>query len=510
MHPINALDQMNDLFLCHTGADKDWTRRLGELLEHHQIGNRQVKVFFDEWDIDYGTNIIAQIDKGLKESNYVGLVLTPAMLKADWPNAEWQSQVMDDPTGKKGRILPLLLQKFDPQSGAPIELPFVLKTLKRFDFTKEQNFQREFDRLLRRISGLPPTRGAARQGRRGLGSAINVVAVPGQETPDAIEESLPSNLFPVTEKPEFLFSDTTSVKAKKEVWNKVKGTTPPFFLFGDRLYSFLPADAPKNIFKPFLSGKEPKTEKTADWLADHDKAWQVIGLLNAGLKQRCYQLKIWTPKSDPRLFYPPIFGDAPPRTFSWGIGRRRTLAIMHESTKKGGSAFGVHMAARMRFIPLGSRLYLLIEPAWMFTTDGIRPVEGKDMGVFSTKWGGREKNAAVLRNVLMWGLLIAEGKRDIEINLGNPTTQAIVKVQSVPSHTKISVGIFGDEIRLDRILGGENAGEQQTEATLADEAQELKTIGDLALIGEPPEDMDGSEAADELTDENGEELPLGF
>lgn len=60
----SGLASMNDLFLCHTGADKCWTRDLGKLLEQQKIGNRFIKVFFDEWDIDYGTNIIAKIRKG--------------------------------------------------------------------------------------------------------------------------------------------------------------------------------------------------------------------------------------------------------------------------------------------------------------------------------------------------------------------------------------------------------------------------------------------------------------
>jgi hypothetical protein len=183
---------------------------------------------------------------------------------------------------------------------------------------------------------------------------------------------------------------------------------------------------------------------------------------------------------------------------------------MHESKKKGGGEFGVHMAARMRFIQLGPKLYLLVEPAWMFTTDGIKPIEGKEMGVFSTKWGGREKNASVLRNVLMWGLLISDGKREIEINIGAEASRVVAKIQSVPSHTRINVGIPGDEIRLDRILAGEGAGEQR-EQTAPDDVQELKKIADLALIGEPSDRADDeASAAESLEDEDGEELSFGF
>jgi hypothetical protein len=164
--------------------------------------------------------------------------------------------------------------------------------------------------------------------------------------------------------------------------------------------------------------------------------------------------------------------------------------MMKKSTKDDDGSFGVHMAARMRFILLGAKLWLLIDPAWMFTTDGVNAVEAREMGVFSTKWGGREKNAALLRNVLMWGLLVAKGEREIRINVATEQAPLLVRLQSVPAHTRVAVGIFGDKIRLDRILRGQGAGEQ-----LEDEdsgAKELDAIANLALLGEPADD----EAAD--------------
>ena len=494
--PVN-----HDLFLCHTGADKDWSRWLATALEDHQIGNRPIKVWFDEWDIDYGLNIITKIDEGLRESRYVGLVLSPAMIRAPWPTIEWQSQIMDDPAGKSGRIIPLLLKKFD-ENGAPIELPFILKPLKRFDFTEPKKHQKELNRLVRKLSDLLPLRGAQKHARARLGSALGAPGESGQEAPDAIEEALSSNLLPVTELPKTLFSDVTTAQRKQDVWDKVKGRTPPFFLHAQRLYSFV-APSAKNVFKPFLVGSDPKSEPTAKWLLDPVRAKEVVGMLNAGLRQHCHDLHIWTAKRDRGLFYPPIFGSAAPRKFTWGTGKFRTLAIMKASTKEGGTSFGVHMAARMRFMLLGQALYLLIVPAWMFTMDGVRAVEGKQMGVFSTRWGGRERNAALLRNVLMWGLLIAEGQREIAINLGTEAAEAYVKVQSVPAHTRTNVGIFGDSIRLDRILSGEGAGERK-------DAEELEEIANLALLGEPTEDDDEGRTLDDPDEANAQALSLGL
>jgi hypothetical protein len=427
------------------------------------------------------------------------------MVKADWPTAEWQSQVMDDPTGKKGRILPLLLHKFDFETGAPIELPFVLRMLKRFDFSDPKRVEGEFQNLLRKLANLPPVRGPQAHGRRALGMAISA-SFPGQESPDVLEESLPSNLFRAIDVPLSIYGAPTGVSSKREVWDKLKGS-PPFFLYSDRLYSFIPSETLKNPFKPFFSGAANPPESTSDWLSDPDMSRQIIGILNSALREHCYELSIWTPKGGRGLFYAPISADSAPRTFTWGVGKSRTLAKMHKSTKQGRGSFGVHMAARMRFVNLTGNLYLLIEPAWMFTTDGVKPVQGTDMGVFSTKWGGREKNAAVLRNVLMWGFILANKKRDIEINVGSRAEKVYMKVRPVPSHTKINVGIFGDAIRLDRILSGEGAGEERGGAKGADE---LDRIANLALAGEPTDDDTPLEESKESEDEDGEEEELEF
>lgn len=499
-------EQVMDLFLCHTGADKEWVRMLGSRLEEHRVGLRSIEVFFDEWDIDYGANIISKIDAGLKQSRYVGLVLSPAMVKADWPTAEWQSQVMSDPAGKRGKVLPLLRHKFDPESGEPIDMPFVLAPLKRFDFTRDQDFERELSRLVRKLSDLPPARGA----KRGtLGGSIQT-AVSGQEAADHLDEVLPSNLLPVTQAPGFLYSDETSASTKREVWATVKGrSVPPFVLMKNRLVSFVPPNASERPFGNVLLGSSPRAEAMSSWMADADLRRQLVGLLNGGLREHCYHLGVFTPKKDRTQFYCPIFQDGRPREFRWGSGdgasgRARALAKM--KTRSDGSQFGVHMSAYMRFIAIGERLFLLLEPGWLFTTDGITPLEGKEVGRFSTLWGGKERNAAVLRNVLMWGLLIAEGAREIVLNLATPSAPAQLRVQSVPVHTRISVGVAGDSIRLDRILGGVGAGEVRDRTAIEgiDDDRELDDVADRAILGAlVPDNVTRSQA--EAHDQNNAE-----
>lgn len=68
--------ERRDVFLCHAWADRE-----GAALELHDLlESYGVSVWFSEKDVALGTNLIREIDRGLKMS-WIGLVLvTPAML----------------------------------------------------------------------------------------------------------------------------------------------------------------------------------------------------------------------------------------------------------------------------------------------------------------------------------------------------------------------------------------------------------------------------------------------
>lgn len=459
-----------DLFLCHTGADKEWVEKLAVRLEAESIGGRKVEVWFDKWDVDGGENILSKIELGLKRSRFVAVVLSPAMTRADWPTLEWQTQVFEDPAGKRGRILPLLRHVFDPITLEPIEIPLPLKILKRYDFSDERQFEREFQALLRRLRGQTPLRG---------GSTMAVHAdepgvVGGPEQPDEVVDSLVSNLLPVTHLPPFVFSDESSETQPGAIIDRIRPRVP-WLLNGGRLFSFCDPHAAKNPFGAILTGRLRRKEKMVDWLASEERAASAIRLLNDALRSRCRSLHVWLmPGTKEQFFF--AIPNQRPRMFRWGgSGRSRTLAKM--VTGAAGDQFGVHHAAKIRFINLGGSAYLLLQPGWTFTTDGVNPLPGKQLGVLSMRWGGKERNAAVLRNTLMWGLVLSSGGSEIAMNVGSEE----VKVAAVPAHSTLRAGIATDSIQLAGILGGEGAGE--TIAADVEVADELDGVARLRDFG---------------------------
>ena len=107
---------------------------------------------------------------------------------------------------------------------------------------------------------------------------------------------------------------------------------------------------------------------------------------------------------------------------------------------------------------------------------------------------GRERNAAVLRNVLMWSILLAKGEPQIGIDLGGQE----LELQTVPSHTEMKVGLATDSIRLDTLIGGAGGGE-----FVVDEGDaELDAVAAFEIAGMLIEERSEVEASADGSDDD--------
>jgi TIR domain len=139
-----------DLFLGHNNADKPLTERLASAVEADRSGP-SLKVFFDKWDIPPGGDIPIELEEGLQNSLYVGLVLSPESLSSDWVTLERSAAIHRDPRARERSLIPLLRRTCD--------LPDMLGRLKFIDFRREQDFDQGLDILIGLLRGRPSRRG---------------------------------------------------------------------------------------------------------------------------------------------------------------------------------------------------------------------------------------------------------------------------------------------------------------------------------------------------------------
>ena len=144
---------MATVFISYSSTDKCFARRLAEDLE--QLGH---KVWFDEWHLRVGHNIPVEVNRGIEESDFLVLVLTPEATESKWVENEWSSKYWDEIETGTIALLPALKET--------CQVPAILSPRKYADF--RSNYSVGLVSLCQALSptiqharpfSLPPTQG---------------------------------------------------------------------------------------------------------------------------------------------------------------------------------------------------------------------------------------------------------------------------------------------------------------------------------------------------------------
>lgn len=109
------------IFISHSSKDKEFVRIIAT-----ELGNKGYDVWFDEWNIDVGESIPHEIAKGLKECDYLILVLSKNAVASNWVENEWHSIFWEEIGSNRIKLLPLLKEECD--------IPIMLRQKKYADF----------------------------------------------------------------------------------------------------------------------------------------------------------------------------------------------------------------------------------------------------------------------------------------------------------------------------------------------------------------------------------------
>ncbi|MFH0794009.1 MAG: toll/interleukin-1 receptor domain-containing protein [bacterium] len=120
------------VFISHSSRDKEFVRKLVGELEKQSLN-----VWFDEREIKVGDSIVGKISDGLKDSDYLVVVLSKASVASPWVREELNAALMEDISNKGCAVLPVLIED--------CEIPPLLKPRLYADFRKD------FDSGLRKL-----------------------------------------------------------------------------------------------------------------------------------------------------------------------------------------------------------------------------------------------------------------------------------------------------------------------------------------------------------------------
>ncbi len=115
---------MPTLFISYSSEDKGFAEQLATNLRNLGIG-----IWLDKWEIKVGDSIIEKIEKGIKDNDFLGIVLSPSSVKSRWVRKELSAALIKELKSKSIVILPILLRD--------CEIPALISDKRYADFRQD-------------------------------------------------------------------------------------------------------------------------------------------------------------------------------------------------------------------------------------------------------------------------------------------------------------------------------------------------------------------------------------
>lgn len=129
---------MSSVFLSHSSKDKAFAKRLARDLKAHAL-----RVWVDEAEMLVGDSLIGKLEEGIREMEYLGVLLSPDSVRSEWVQREVEIALNQEIKGKKVKVLPILYRDCD--------VPGFLIGRVWADFREESLYEPALLALLRRL-----------------------------------------------------------------------------------------------------------------------------------------------------------------------------------------------------------------------------------------------------------------------------------------------------------------------------------------------------------------------
>lgn len=487
-----------DLLISHRSTDLLAARTLADRLEaESHLDGRPITVWLDDVDIQPGRSIVGSINEGLERSRRIGLLLTPAYFESEsgWVEAEWHAALHDDPAGRVGSVVPILIRH------CPY-IPALLRDFNMIDLRDGSN-DREFQRLVDLLRGVMP------RDRRSRGQFVRADGRVSGETlyaeraailgePDQAEERLGGNLLPIRRLPGRVWIAPISRKLtrgagpapsspsrmelqdtikKYRVEQSLKPFSPVFVRHRDRIVTFHRLSASDNPLAPIVERRGAHSASSADWIQQPDQRRLFTNLLNMCLQRHLFRRGLVYDQHKGRYFFPPL-ESGEERPVKWRKRGKPRMVAKQLLDREGRPYRWRHTAARLRISSLDGSWFVHIRPTIVFTRDGSVDsiLKGSIVGPLATKWLGKERNIHLAYHTYFWAHVLGNGETPIWIRAGE---QRLV-VDGEPIEVKVGRGIAWDSADLETQL---EEAEDPDEGIEFDEVDNVGTDEELSDAG---------------------------
>lgn len=286
---------------------------------------------------------------------------------------------------------------------------------------------------------------------------IPVADIPDRESRLVLDEpeTIYANLLPVSKLPVSIQSASTMCRHKREVLRHVGGAEyTPCILREERLWTF--ADLGHTAYlSTGVCTKDVAQVAVSKWEEDRDKRLWLTELLHDCLHEHARARDLDEAGKRGRYYFRPrgtqVFRRVRYRSFS---NRVQRWVVRQDRT----TGYWIHSAAGLQFITLGKQFYLLIDPTYVITKDGVKWVDGSVAGPMVTSLVSGERNRKYLYHINFWKAWLADESDEHQdfIYLGCGDAEVSVSTQFSSGLAPFSVPSFKvDEEELEEDLDEE-------------------------------------------------------
>lgn len=115
------------IFLSHSSQDKEFVRKLA-----FDLTKNNVPVWFDEWELKVGDSLNNKIGDGIKESGWLGVIISSNSIKSSWVEKELNAGMASELEKKQVFVLPIVIEN--------CEIPIFLRDKLFADFRADYSF----------------------------------------------------------------------------------------------------------------------------------------------------------------------------------------------------------------------------------------------------------------------------------------------------------------------------------------------------------------------------------
>jgi hypothetical protein len=256
------------------------------------------------------------------------------------------------------------------------------------------------------------------------------------------------NLFEILSLPETIYHADTDVRKAAEIFKKSKAKWhPPFVLQDQKIWSFYDLSSRSNPLNPFIDTTTAESISIEEFVEIKGGTKELVWLLNDSILQHLFSIGLRVDKAKKRAYFTKTYDDTSKEITYQGRLKRatRTVARARINPTSGKISYWEHKSIWYHFENFGETWFLVLNPAYVFTTDGVKNLlKSERVNVLSTKKASRDYNMAVHNDFTFWAKYIANGvegpfqlrpnirleEGDREIDIAHP---AIVITSALPT-----------------------------------------------------------------------------